>query len=256
MEAQYSESLPPPVTIEPNSGLHRVGRYQLDAFDYIQQRHSVDQSTPGATMFREGRLLNRPIAILARSLLAILVPLTLLSPASPAVSAVTVDYQYDDLNRLAGVAGGDGVASVRYHYDEVSNIEWIASAESPDTDGDATPNFVDKDDDNDGIPDAAEIAAGLDALDASGAMGASGDFDSDGITNIDEYLQGSDMSHVHGDLDSDDDLDLGDIVVLKRIIFGREAATQEQEESGHGDVNMDGNLDVGDLVILRRLYLE
>ena len=87
-------------------------------------------------------------------------------------------------------------------------------------------------------------------------MGALGDFDNDGITNIDEYLQGSDINHVHGDLDSDDDLDLGDIVVLKRIIFGEVLATQEQGESGHGDVNMDGNLDVGDLVILKSLYFK
>ncbi len=56
-------------------------------------------------------------------------------------------------------------------------------------------------------------------------MGATGDLDNDGITNIDEYLQGSDINHFHGDLDSDADLDLGDIVVLKRIIFEQAAAT-------------------------------
>jgi hypothetical protein len=140
---------------------------------------------------------------------------------------------------------------VLYSYDEVSNITWIGSQNSPDTDDDHIPNFVDPDDDNDGIADVAEIKAGLNPLLAADATG---DLDGDDISNIDEYLLGSDINHFHGDIDSDGDLDLGDIVILKRIIFEHVAATQEQGESGHGDVNVDGNLDVGDLVILRRLY--
>ncbi|CAA0092871.1 Uncharacterised protein [Halioglobus japonicus] len=187
---------------------------------------------------------------------AIVLPLVLFSSVGHGRSQVTIEYQYDELNRLARVVRDTEMASVRYHYDEVSNIEWVASAASPDSDGDDIPNFADTDDDNDGIPDAVEIAAGLNALDAAGLMGAMGDFDNDGISNIEEYLQGSDINHFHGDLDSDNDLDLGDVVVMKRIIFGQQEATQEQGESGHGDVNMDGNLDVGDLVILRRLYFE
>jgi hypothetical protein len=166
-------------------------------------------------------------------------------------AALTIDYQYDDLNRLTGVTRGEQSQSISYRYDEASNIAWIATGDSPDTDGDGTPNFADADDDNDGIPDPVEIAAGLNPLMAADAIG---DLDGDGISNINEYLQASDIDHFHGDLNSDDDLDLGDIVVLKRIIFGQVVATQEQRESGHGDVNMDGRLDVGDLVIMRRLH--
>lgn len=167
------------------------------------------------------------------------------------LATVAIQYHYDDLNRLTGVVRGGPGSAVHYRYDEGSNLKWIASGDSPDTDSDGTPNFVDTDDDNDGISDPVEIAAGLNHLVAGDAAG---DLDGDGISNLQEYLQQSDINHFHGDLDSDNDLDLGDIVVLKRIIFGHVTATQEQRESGHGDVNMDGRLDVGDLVILRRLH--
>ena len=215
------------------------------------------RNSPGFAMKVHHPGSQSPLSVTTvRNMSVILLLLALFSPASHGVSQLTIEYEYDDLNRLVRVIREDEITSVRYHYDGVSNIAWIATGDSPDTDGDDLPNFVDTDDDNDGIPDAVEIAAGLDALDAVGEMGALGDFDNDGITNIDEYLQGSDINHVHGDLDSDDDLDLGDIVVLKRIIFGEVLATQEQGESGHGDVNMDGNLDVGDLVILKSLYFK
>ena len=140
---------------------------------------------------------------------------------------------------------------VIYHYDEVSNINWIATQNSPDTDVDGTPNFVDPDDDNDGISDDVELHTGLNPLLAADATG---DLDGDGINNFDEYVLGSDLNHFHGDIDSDGDLDLGDIIILKRITFERLPATEEQGESGHGDVNIDGQLDVGDLVIMQRLY--
>lgn len=186
-----------------------------------------------------------------RSVLIAFAALALLSLASLSSASMTIDYVYDDLNRLTGAARNQGTPMVLYQYDEVSNIKWISTQDSPDTDGDGIPNFVDPDDDNDGIPDAAEIEAGLNPLVSADAVG---DRDGDGISNIDEYLLGSDINHFHGDIDSDGDLDLGDIVILKRIIFEQVAATEEQGESGHGDVNVDGKLDVGDLVILRRLY--
>ncbi len=186
-----------------------------------------------------------------RAMCMALLAITLLASPGHGVAAVTIDYHYDDLNRLTSVAHNDDALSAVYQYDEASNIEWIATGDSPDTDGDGIPNFVDTDDDNDGISDPTEIGAGLNPLLPSDAAG---DLDGDGISNINEYLQDSDINHFHGDLDSDDDLDLGDIVVLERIIFEQVDATQEQRSSGHGDVNMDGRLDVGDLVILRRLH--
>ena len=179
------------------------------------------------------------------------VTLVILSLTSHATTSLTIDYVYDDLNRLTGAARNEDTPMVIYHYDEVSNINWIATQNSPDTDVDGTPNFVDPDDDNDGISDDVELHAGLNPLLAADATG---DLDGDGINNFDEHVLGSDINHFHGDIDSDGDLDLGDIIILKRITFERLPATEEQGESGHGDVNIDGQLDVGDLVIMQRLY--
>ena len=63
---------------------------------------------------------------------------------------------------------------VIYHYDEVSNIDWIATQNSPDTDVDGTPNFVDPDDDNDGISDYREQETSANF----------GDSDGDGIFDV------------------------------------------------------------------------
>jgi parallel beta-helix repeat protein len=57
-----------------------------------------------------------------------------------------------------------------------------------DTDGDTIPDSSDPDDDNDKIPDADEIALGLDSKDASDAAG---DLDGDGVNNLNEYLGGT-----------------------------------------------------------------
>ena len=48
------------------------------------------------------------------------------------------------------------------------------------------------DTDRDGLPDEWEAAHGLDARDATGDNGASGDPDGDGMTNLQEYLSGTD----------------------------------------------------------------
>jgi len=48
------------------------------------------------------------------------------------------------------------------------------------------------DTDGDNLPDDWEIANYLDASDATGQNGASGDPDGDGFTNIEEYIAGTD----------------------------------------------------------------
>lgn len=58
-----------------------------------------------------------------------------------------------------------------------------------DTDGDGIDDDVDPDDDGDQMPDAYEVANGLDPLDAADA---STDADGDGFTNLEEFQAGSD----------------------------------------------------------------
>lgn len=174
----------------------------------------------------------------------------LLGLSGHSTAQVTINYAYDDLNRLESVDRDDGPLVV-YVYDDVSNIESITISNSPDFDGDGIADFADPDDDNDLIPDDVEIAALLNPFDAADA---GDDADGDGILNVDEHLLGFAINHYHGDMDDDNDLDLGDLVLLKRIVFELDTATTDQELPGHGDVNLNGVIDVGDMVILRRRY--
>ena len=51
---------------------------------------------------------------------------------------------------------------------------------------------VSLDSDDDGLPDAWELARGLNALDATGANSTSGDFDGDEFSNWSEYIADTD----------------------------------------------------------------
>jgi hypothetical protein len=76
------------------------------------------------------------------------------------------------------------------------------ATESVDTDSDEIGNVADLDDDNDGIPDAFELANGLDSLNfADGNQ----DADNDGISNLVEFQQGTDLN---------DRTDAGDVCLL------------------------------------------
>ena len=62
------------------------------------------------------------------------------------------------------------------------------STDTIDTDSDGTRDFVDEDDDNDGMPDTFESEYNLDPLDASDASPSS-NYDEDGLSNLEEFQQ-------------------------------------------------------------------
>ncbi|AEG02000.1 RHS repeat protein [Methylomonas methanica] len=102
-------------------------------------------------------------------------------------AGVEINYVYDDLNRLTSVARQDGPA-ITYQYDASGNFDTQGVSNSPDTDGDLVANFVDTDDDGDGMSDAFELQYGFDPLNAADATL---DSDNDGISNLAEFQAGT-----------------------------------------------------------------
>ena len=133
----------------------------------------------------------------------------LLTPAY--LSAATIIYEYDNLNRLTQIAYAEGTI-IQYTYDAAGNRtqKVVTNTIDQDSDGiaDAVDNCIslenanqanfdndllgdacDPDDDNDGMPDTYEIAQ---SFDPKNPLDALGDADGDGRTNVDEYVAGTD----------------------------------------------------------------
>ena len=163
------------------------------------------------------------------TILICLVLTTLFFSWAKGTSAATIDYTYDNLNRLTKVDYGNG-STEEYTYDSAGNRLGFVRAEI-DSDGDGLPDSLenttctdpfDADTDDDGIsdgvedanhngvldlgetdpcnpdtdgddlPDGWEVDNELDPLDATGDNGRDGDFDGDNCTNYQEYVGGSD----------------------------------------------------------------
>lgn len=103
--------------------------------------------------------------------------------------ADSIDYTYDDLNRLTQMSYGDGyvITDMSFTYDDVGNITYKSiSTQTQDSDSDL-------------IPDGWESTYGLDPEDPNDA---SYDTDSDDLTNLEEYNAGTDPTLEDTDGDS------------------------------------------------------
>lgn len=102
-----------------------------------------------------------------------------------------------DASRADGDADGDGL---------LDSQECPNSGSCPDTDGDGIPNYLDPDDDNDGLPTAEELKADSDRDGLPNYLDP--DDDNDGVLTAQELKTDSDRDGVANYLDNDDDDDL------------------------------------------------
>ena len=189
--------------------------------------------------------------------------------ATPAMAATTIDYVYDDLNRVETVVRSDG-PQLSYSYDEVGNITALTTS-NPDTDGDGltdvdevnvyntNPDLADTD--LDGLSDGDEVNLYL-------TDPTKPDTDGDGVNDGDEIAAGTDPLNIlsfpivaDGDLNDDGQVDIRDVMLGMQIINGEITPTAEQLQ--HGDVAPlidsvpvpNGVFNVGDVLLIQRKAL-
>src|SRR6266508_2500112 len=129
-------------------------------------------------------------------------------------------------------------ASADWESDGLTNLkEYLVNKQAAHNfDGDSLTDFVDADDDNDGIPTASELL-GLNPFMSSDA---SRDFDRDGISNLDEYNAGLDPTEPDTDMDGLWD---GSTVIVDGVTYQGETTkgTNPTNPDTDADRVFDGN---------------
>ena len=182
-------------------------------------------------------------------------------------AATTIDYTYDDLNRLEAVVRSDA-PTLSYSYDEVGNITSMISI-NPDTDNDGLPDIAEinvyatnpavQDTDLDGLSDGDEV-------NLYGTNPNNPDSDGDGISDGVEIANGTNPLNysdpnpgiADGDLNLDGVVNIADILLGYQILNGQFTPTLPQLQ--HGDVAPlvngfpapDGTFGAGDLLVIIR----
>lgn len=153
----------------------------------------------------------------------------------------------------------------------IDNCPGIANANQENNDADEQGDICDTDDDNDSLLDVDEISWGTDPFnnDSDGdglqdgeevniylTVPTSPDTDADGLNDGDEITYGLDplvssKGHLAPRGALDNIVNVGDLVVLQRIIFN--LVTPTELEIILADINSDGELNVADILLMHQL---
>ncbi|BCO31673.1 hypothetical protein TspCOW1_17760 [Thiohalobacter sp. COW1] len=189
--------------------------------------------------------------------------------ATPTMATVTLNYAYDDLNRVTAAVRSDG-PEFSFDYDDMTNIVRMDFL-NPDSDGDGLKDIEEiqihgtealiSDSDGDGLSDADEVHA-------HNTNPLNSDSDNDGFSDGQEIQYGSDPldsgsvpAVADGDLNGDGLVDAADVMLAERIVLGQ--LDPDQNQSIHGDVapladgtpSPDGKIDINDLQVIKRKAL-
>ena len=163
-------------------------------------------------------------------------------------------YMYGENDQLLAETDQDGNVLTEYLY---LNGQLLASY-TPDVDADGIPDQADNtlpansDSDGDGLTNLNEwFQYGTDSLNA--------DSDGDGINDSIEIALGTNPNdpqsgNLLGDVNGDGQINVGDLVVMTRIVMGLKTPTLE--ETTRGDMNQDGNLNAADILLLQKQLLQ
>ncbi len=160
----------------------------------------------------------------------ILLLVTMVMTATPVMAATTINYAYDDLNRIKTVTRSDG-PQLTYNYDEVSNLT-VLTTSNPDTDGDGLKDIAEiniyktnptkLDTDGDGLSDGYEV-------NTSKTSPTNPDTDGDGLPDgIDPYPLISSDPGTDNDIPFMPPFGIALLGLLLAMIGGRKTLTGKQ----------------------------